>query len=325
MVFGAKSNYAVKYNDDVMNNLILGSVDIDIPDTSYSIFTPNAFNLTLSNINLPSIDCMEEPTFTQMQDNTDYFVNDFITINNKKLVVTKDFNSHIYMNDIEQGYLDEVYEDFYTIKVRGKLYSVNDPNEVISNYENLDYNYRANGIILSTDNWNLPISDVHLQSDNAQDAIKELAARGGGSVDQIDYWQRAEVIQDTITGITGDITVNENIYLSQVTLDRCANYFKYDGSDWYLGDPDEGETPTLVNLNDYGIDVSQATFDTDSSFEVYSEYLNNKSSFTVSRIITIHSVFLNGILQLKKDYIINDHTITFNDYTLKSSDSISII
>ena len=145
------------------------------------------------------------------------------------------------------------------------------------------------------------------------------------SVSQTDYWQHAEVIQDTITGITGDIIINENTYFSQVTLDRCINYFKYDGSDWYLGDPDEGETPTLVNLNDYGIDVSQATFDTDSSFEIYSEYLNDKSSFTVSRMITIHSVFLNGILQLKKDYVVNNHTITFNDYTLKSSDSISII
>lgn len=324
-IFGATKNYAVKYNDDIPNFIKFGSVGIDIPDNDYTLWLPNTSTLNVDYTNLGKISSME-PNVLQFEADTEYHTNDIIEIDGKLVRVNEDFNSNDYISDVQQGYADDVYMDFWTVNVHGTMYSAYDPNNRITLYETDGGNYRVSGLTLDTDNWNFPISDPNLQSNNAQDAIKELAARGGGgSISQTDYWQHAEVIQDTITGITGDITVNESTYFSQVTGDRWVSYFKYDGSDWYLGDPDEGETPTLVNLNDYGIDVSQATFDTDSSFEVYSEYLNGKTSFTVSQLVDIHSVFLNGILQLKKDYEVNNHTITFNDYTLKSSDSISII
>lgn len=317
--------YGIKYNDDLGGFIKIGGGGFNVDGgNGYSIYCSNKTILELNFVNVGKIDGMPI-TVKQLSPNTDYYKDDIIEINDKLYQVTQDFNSNDYDN-IEDGY-GQVYEDFWTINVTGTMYSIEDPNERIGSYETTDGGYRASGLTLDTDNWNLPISDVHLQSDNAQDAIKELAARGGGggSISQTDYWQHAEVIQDTITGITGDIIINESTYFSQVTGDRWVSYFKYDGSDWYLGDPDEGETPTLVDLSDYGIDVSQATFSTDSSFEVYSEYLNGKTSFTASQLVDIHSVFLNGNLQLKKDYVVNGHTITFNDYTLKASDSISII
>lgn len=348
MVFGAKSNYAVKYNNDVMNNLILGSSDIDIPDTSYSIFAPNAFNLTLSNINLPSIDCMEEPTFTQMQDNTDYFVNNFITINDKKLVVTKDFNSHIYMNNIEQGYIDEVYEDFYTIKVHGKLYSVNDPDEVISSYENLDYGYRANGLILSSDDWHLPISDQNLTATNAQDAIKELAARGGGSSYTAGgglYIDNNEIGMNKNTAFYNHLYINskdDNIQDSDISFDENTFFTYTGGADnnfynfiymngvWnlrimdYSTDPWDWDYIGEVDLADYGITYSGTPFE-NGWFILAGNYLTGKTSFTVI-MLSFSNVFLNGILLTEDlDFTRNDNTITFINYTLKATDRIQVI
>lgn len=335
-IFGFDENHAIKYNNDIQTRLEIVRSDIDCQNQS--LILPNNSFVTISYSDVNNITAIDHD-FLPYEDNQIYnegqilkWVNPEDENNIEYLKVLQQFNSHDYINNINALYDNNICEHYYNITISGILYAFYDSENKITNSQPGDCGFYLNGLKLNdhfyirSDKYFIPINDEHLQSDNVKDAIKELANReSGGSLSQADYWQHAGVIQDTIHNISGDIIVNESIYFSQVTGDRWVSYFKYDGSNWYLGDPDEGETPTLVNLNDYGIDVSQATFDIDSSFEVYSEYLNDKSSFTVSRMITIHSVFLNGNLQLKKDYVINDHTITFNNYTLQASDSISII
>lgn len=150
--------------------------------------------------------------------------------------------------------------------------------------------------------------------------------QGGTTIRQVDYYELAEV--DDTTDITGTIEIDKDIYLGEITDDRVVKSYTYDGSVW------KNDSNDTVSLTTLGIDISNATYSLNSSFDVYSVCLRNKTSFTVSRTITaINCLYLNGNLQLKKDYNVTTTeidgqefpTIEFNDYTLKSTDSISII
>lgn len=150
--------------------------------------------------------------------------------------------------------------------------------------------------------------------------------QGGTTIRQVDYYELAEV--DDTTDITGTIEIDKDIYLGEITDDRVVKSYTYDGSVW------KNDSNDTVSLTTLGIDISNATYSLNSSFDVYSVCLRNKTSFTMSRTITtVNCLYLNGNLQLKKDYNVTTTeidgqefpTIEFNDYTLKSTDSISII
>ena len=136
---------------------------------------------------------------------------------------------------------------------------------------------------------------------------------------QSDYYETVEILEQH--DIEGDIVINKETYLSQVTDDWKDNIFTYNGSDWV----DEEEN--VINLQDYGIDLSGTTYNEGSKFFVYSACLRNKDTYTIETHIDIISIYVNGIPQIKKrDYTIDENNvITFNNYTLKSTDSISVL
>lgn len=188
--------YGIKYNDDLGGFIKIHGCNFIVDDgNGYSIYCSNKTILELNFANVGKIDGMAI-TVKQLSPDTDYYKDDIIEINNKLYQVTQDFNSNDY-NDIEDGY-GQVYEDFWTINVTGTMYSIEDPNGRISSYETTDDGYRAKGLTLDTENWNLPISDQNLTSDNAQDAIKELASResGGGFANLYDTKLLSQAIAD---------------------------------------------------------------------------------------------------------------------------------
>lgn len=188
--------YGIKYNDDLGGFIKIHGCNFIVDDgNGYSIYCSNKTILELNFANVGKIDGMAI-TVKQLSPDTDYYKDDIIEINNKLYQVTQDFNSNDY-NDIEDGYR-QVYEDFWTINVTGTMYSIEDPNGRISSYETTDDGYRAKGLTLDTENWNLPISDQNLTSDNAQDAIKELASResGGGFANLYDTKLLSQAIAD---------------------------------------------------------------------------------------------------------------------------------
>lgn len=159
---------------------------------------------------------------------------------------------------------------------------------------------------------------LYLYEDN--DLISIGNSGGGGSItlSQIDYYEQAEV--ENMVNITGTISIDLDKYLTEINNDRYTETYTFSSElNW------KNSNQQVVDLTTLGIDLSLATYTTGSSFDVNSICLRNKTSFTVSQLVDIHSIYLNGILQLKKDYTINNNTITFINYTLKSTDSISII
>ena len=116
------------------------------------------------------------------------------------------------------------------------------------------------------------------------------------------------------------ISIDVNKYVSEITDDTSFIEYTYDGTNWKN---DEEET---VDLEDLGIDLSSATYSSGSSFAVKAMCLTGKSAFAIPQIFSVHNVFLNGNLLLMKDYNINgNNELTIKDYTLKETDSISIM
>lgn len=141
---------------------------------------------------------------------------------------------------------------------------------------------------------------------------------GGGSFSQTDYYEMAEV--ENMVNMTGTISIDLDKYLAEVSEDRWLETYIYDGTNWKNYDEQ------VVDFSTLGIDGSSATFVSGSSFDVSSVCLRNKTEFSVSSVLTINALYLNGLLMLKKDYSVgSNNRITFNGYILKATDAISIM
>lgn len=158
----------------------------------------------------------------------------------------------------------------------------------------------------------------------------EMSSAGGSNLKQADYFEEIKIVETD--GITGNIVINNDLYYKKVNDDRFVVTYQYDGNDWYCND--KVIAPFVVNLSDYGIDISDITYNTGSYFTIYSVCLRNKHKFATTRLIeNIYNVLLNGNLLSKTDYYITQEeiegyyhpAINFNNYTLKYSDVISII
>lgn len=125
---------------------------------------------------------------------------------------------------------------------------------------------------------------------------------------------------ENMVNMTGTISIDLDKYLAEVSADRWLETYIYDGTNWKNYDEQ------VVDFSTLGIDGSSATFVSGSSFDVSSVCLRNKTEFSVSSVLTINALYLNGLLMLKKDYSVgSNNRITFNGYTLKATDAISIM
>lgn len=158
----------------------------------------------------------------------------------------------------------------------------------------------------------------------------EMVSAGGSNLKQADYFEEIKITETD--GITGNIVINNDLYYNKVNGYRFVVTYQYDGNDWYYND--DVIPPFIINLSDYGIDISDITYNTGAYFKIYSVCLRNKHKFATTRFIeNIYNVLLNGNLLSKTDYYItqeeiegfNHPVINFNNYTLKYSDVISII
>lgn len=339
--------YGIKYNDDLGGFIKIGGGGFNVDGgNGYSIYCSNKTILELNFVNVGKIDGMPI-TVKQLSPNTDYYKDDIIEINGKLYKVIQDFNSNDY-DDIEDGY-GRVYEDFWTINVTGTMYSIEDPNGRIGSYETTDSGYRAKGLILNSENWNLPISDEHLTATNAKDAIKELAANsGGGSTYNAGpgiYIENNEIGINKNTAFYNHLYINskdDNIQDSDISFDKNTFFTYTGGADnnfynfiymngtWnlrimdYSIDPWDWDYIGEVDLADYGITYNGTPFE-NGWFILAGNYLTGKTSFTVI-MLSFSNVFLNGILLTEDlDFTRIDNTITFINYTLKSTDRIQVI
>jgi hypothetical protein len=211
------------------------------------------------------------------------------------------------------------------IFVNGRWYSAEDDTNKIKDFECMDYGFRANGLTLNTDQWHFPIHDENLQSDNAQDAIKELATRSGSLNPQF-YKETVEVAD--MQDMDGEIEIiNMNAYLSVFTQDRWMQDFYYDGNDWRYYNEDDPENQDIVDLNNLGIDVSNANYSEGSIFSIYSVCFRGKDIILLGRNININMLWVNGILYAKDiDYTVDENNrIHFNNYTLSKTDILGVL
>lgn len=303
---------------------------------SETIIMPNQSEIFLYYTNASKVSCVEsDEEFTDWEINTQYEEGDLLVWthpddeNNKRYFrVLQQFTTsddpyeggfwqaldHVDGNDEPDPYI----EWYYSTYVSGNCYAAFDNSGKISIFERggalQSWGIEVEHLNVNSEDYRLPIWDVDLDSDNVRDAIKEITQQ------QIDYYETAEIINQE--NIEGDITINTSTYLSNVADDVAFRTYHYDGvSDWLDSDDN------VVDLDTLGIDVSGATIGEGSSFEVYSVSLDNKTSFTVADNVIVRNkgIFLNGKLLLKKDYSIENKTISFNDYTLRDTDSISIL
>lgn len=146
---------------------------------------------------------------------------------------------------------------------------------------------------------------------------------------QFDYYEFVNIIERE--NIDGYININNDVYLEKVNFDSWINKFTFDGTDWLIGDEDAGETTEVIDLSEFGIDVSQATYSSGSFFYISSTALRDKDSIILYRgLEDIISVYINGNLQLKKDWRIensgnDEYRLYFEDYLLGKTDTVSIL
>lgn len=241
-------------------------------------------------------------------------------LENRELHINKCYNS-VLAQDTSDGYkFLNYFIDYINHDTVGKT-SVFGVHKIDS--ENIDTgeinadNINADTLTINEEegDYFLPIHNENLESDNVKDAINELVEK---ETEQIDYYEIVEITEQN--NIEGDIVINDNTYLSEINNDIITKTFTYDGSDW------KDEEDTIVDFSSLGIDVSGTTYDEGSSFSIYSIYLKDKTTFTIPTNIIIKSVFINGILQVKKrDYSIEEgNEIDLKEDILKATDSISI-
>ena len=128
-----------------------------------------------------------------------------------------------------------------------------------------------------------------------------------------------------------DISFDENTFFTYTGgADNNFYNFIYMNGTWnlrvmdYSTDPWDWDYIGEVDLADYGIIYNDTPFE-NGWFILAGNYLTGKTSFTVI-MLSFSNVFLNGILLTEGlDFIRNDNTITFINYTLKATDRIQIL
>lgn len=174
----------------------------------------------------------------------------------------------------------------------------------------------------------------------ALDAGGSSYTAGGGL-----YIDNNEIGMNRNTAFYNHLYINskdENIQDSDISFDE-STFFTYTGgadnnfynfiymnNTWNLRVRDYSTDPWgwnyigEVDLADYGITYSGVPFE-NGWFILAGNYLTGKTNFTVVRL-SFSNVFLNGILLTEDlDFTRIGNTITFINYTLKSTDRIQVI
>lgn len=355
-----KNGQLLRYNADyTVNTTVIfdNNLNINIPVSTINFIT----NLNHDNIKI--INGLQSMNFTDIGDNTidigTKVNNNIIILKNGVLVSGQDvweiddqnpniihFNINIEENDLITVILNYNSKTEYIIQEQitnlNTLYTTLGNDSLIWKNNILLTNgndYHINGGTIEFINpleqndfiqvYKINKDSIYNALGNKQDKLPELESgkvlsNNGNKLEWIslleqnDFFEQADIIEQN--NITGSIDIDVDEYLTQITDDTKTETYFYDGNNW------RNINDEIVNLSDIGIDMSSTTYSQNSNFTVYSVCLRNKTEFTIPEYISFKSsVFLNGILQLKKNYNLENNTIIFNDYTLKKTDSISIL
>lgn len=180
---------------------------------------------------------------------------------------------------------------------------------------------------VNTEDFFIPISDPHLQSNNVKDAISELASEnsipsqtgqsgkflttngtsmswatvqgGGGSTTT---WFSSCSIDNASSTTATDVAVDSRMFTDHIATNGLYT-FSYNGASWSLDN-------ATVSLDTYGISFDGSA----TSGDTIIVSLNSIAGYTLSTgINTINTVLINGLEQVPLvHYRVNNGTITFS-------------
>lgn len=183
-------NHVIKYNNDVQIKAEIVNSAFHCNDQS--IILPNHSHLIINYSDVDEITAIDQ-NFTEYEADTTYNVNDILKWVNSEderhieyLKVLQQFNSNDYINDIQSGFDDQVFERYYDITVEGNFFAYHDSEQRIkdSNASTTDCGYFLNGLQIKSffnienEDYFIPISNENLQANNVKDAINELSNKG---------------------------------------------------------------------------------------------------------------------------------------------------